>query len=119
MRAVKKEKRGNCSVGIFLSLWKRHNFKEEEKEGRKKGMKSQNPSRFGEQPQNYAFQNENLSFCLILNVFIRKRIQPNQLHLWKLLGSLGNPFYFSRLEFYEENCYHNVAVELPKIYEAC
>lgn len=55
MRAVKKEKRGNCSVGIFLPLWKRHNFKEEEKEGRKKGMKSQNPSRFGEQPQNYAF----------------------------------------------------------------
>lgn len=81
-------------------------------------MKSQNPFRFGEQPQNDAFQNEHLSFCFILKVFIRKRIQPNQLRLWKLLGSLGNPFYFSWLELYEENCNHVVAVELPEIYEA-
>lgn len=82
-------------------------------------MQSQNPSRFGEQNQNDAFQNEHLSFCFILKVFIKKRIQPNQLCLWKLLGSLGNPFYFSWLEVYEENCNRVVAVQLPEIYEAC
>lgn len=36
-------------------------------------MGSQTPSRFGEQNQNDAFQNEHLSFCFILKVFFKKK----------------------------------------------
>lgn len=119
-REIKKGKiQAKPFCGFFPTFEREEGFKEEEKERRKEGMESQNPSRFGEQNQNDAFQNEHLSFCFILKVFIKKRIQPNQLRLWKLLGSLGNPFYFSWLELYEENCNHVVAVQLPEIYEAC
>lgn len=118
MREVKKEKRGNCSVGIFPIFERGKTLKRKKKKGERKEWKARILSDLENNPKNDAFQSEHLSFCFILKVFIRKRIQPNQLRLWKLLGSLGNPFYFSWLELYEENCNHVVAVELPEIYEA-
>lgn len=56
MRKVKKEKRGNCSVGIFWAFEREITLKRKEKKGERKEWKGRIPPGLGNNPKMMPFK---------------------------------------------------------------